>query len=441
MFKRLSVLTVALLIGMGNAGMAQASSDTALAALPETWDLATCLNYAKQHNITIQSMRLTAASDAQDLIQSRAARYPNLSGSAGEGLNHDQGGFFTNTNLGLSSSMVLYQGGYLKNDIKSKDLSVQAAKLNVAAAENDVTLSITQAFLNILLARENIIYYQDLVATTDSQVRQGQQRFQAGVLARKDYLELQATLASDKYSLVLANNTLRQNTLVLKQMLQLPTDAPFTAAVTAADSVTVKAVLTPLDEAETIAAKNRPEVKSGELGVQIQQTELAKVRSGLKPTLSLGGSIGTNYTKNGINNYFPQLNQNFNQSLGLNLDVPILDRKVTRSNTEKAKIAVDQARLSLQDTKTTLAQHIEQAYIDVENARSQYEAAAEQLQYSEEAFRIADQQLKIGVYDIVDYLQQKNQYVQAQQSFIQAKYTAALYQKVYNFYIGIPVTE
>lgn len=439
MFRRPSILTVALLLSMGNALVAQ--TDTVSAALPATWDLATCLNYATQHNITIQSMRLTARSEAQDLAQSRAARYPNLAGSASEGFNHDQAGFITNTNLGVSSSVVLYQGGYLNNDVKSKALTEQAANLNVAAAENDVTLQITQAFLNILLARENIIYYEDLVATTDSQVRQGQQRFQAGVLARKDFLELQATLASDKYSLVLASSTLKQNTLVLKQMLQLPTDAPFQAATKASDSVTVKAILTPLDEAEAIAVKNRPEVKSGELGVQIQQTELKKARSGLRPTLSLGGSIGTSYTKNGINSYFPQLNNNFNQSLGLSLDVPILDRKVTRASTERAKIAIDQAKLSLQDTKTTLAQQIEQAYINVENAQSQYEAASEQLSYSEESFRIADEQLKIGVYNIVDYLQQKNQYVQAQQSFIQAKYSAALYQKVYNFYIGIPVTE
>lgn len=435
MIKR-SFLITGLLLGLASA--IQAQTDTA--ALPATWDLAACLTYAKQHNITINSMRLTASSEAQDLAQAKAARYPDLSGSASEGLNHGQSsGFSTNTSLGISSSVVLYEGGYLQNDVRSKDLSVQAANLNVASAENDVTLSLTQAFLNILLARENIVYYQDLVATTDSQVHQGQERFDAGTIARKDFLELQATLASDKYSLVQAQNTLRQNTLVLKQMLQLPTGTPFQISTT--DSVTINPVVTSLQEAQAIALKNRPEVKSGELGVQIQQVELEKARSGLRPTLSLGGSVGTNYAKNGINSYFPQLNDNFNQSLGLNLDVPILDRKVTRANTERAKIAIDQANLSLQDTKTTLTQNIERAYIDMENAESQYAAAEDQLKYAGESFRIADQQLKIGVYDIVDYLQQKNQYVQAQQSYIQAKYSAALFQKVYNFYTGIPVTQ
>lgn len=436
MLKKASIMIGIFLSAL--AGPLSAQTDSA-AALPEVWDLQTCLEYAKQHNITINSMRLTARSQQLNLDQAEAARYPNLSGSASQDLNHYKSGFSTGTNLGVSSSVILYEGGYLNNDVKSKQLSIKASNLDVAAAENDVTLSITQAFLNILLARENIVYYQDLVATTDSQVSQGKERFDAGTLAKQDFLELQATLASDQYSLVVAQNTLRQNSLVLKQLLQLPTSAHF--EVKASDTITMNPNITPLAEAQDIAIKNRPEVKSSELDVQIQQVELEKTKSGLLPSLSLGGSLGTSSSNNGINGYMPQFGDNFNQSLGLNLSIPILDRKITRSNTERAKIQIDQAKLNLQNTKTTLNQEIEQAYINMENAQNQYNAAAQQLNYSEESFRIADQQLKIGVYDIVDYLQQKTQYVQAQQSYIQAKYSTALYEKVYHFYIGIPVTQ
>lgn len=436
MLKRGSII-FCILLAMGSRLYAQSDSTS---ALPSVWDLQTCLDYAKKNNITLNSMRLSASTREQDLLQSRAARYPDLAGNASQDLSHyTSSGVSTSTNVGLSSSVTLYAGGYLNNDIKSKQLSLQAANLDVKAAENDVTLQITQAFLNILLAKENILYYEDLVTTTQSQVTQGQQRFDAGTLAQKDLLELQATLAADRYSLVLAENTLRQNTLVLKQILQLPTGAPFDVKST--DSVSTSPVITPLKEAEDIALKSRPEVKSSELGVQVQQVELEKIKSGLRPTLSLGGSLGTNYSGNASGNYFPQLNNNFYQQLGLSLAVPILDRKVTRTNTEKAKIAINQAELSLQDTKTALSQNVEQAYINVQNAQSQYSAAAEQLKFTTESFRIANEQLKIGVYNMVDYLQQKNLYVQAQQSYIQAKYSEALYTKIYNFYLGIPVTE
>lgn len=403
------------------------------------WNLRQCIDYAKKNNITINSMRLTANTDQQQLIQSQAARYPDLSGNLTQNLEHYNSGFYTNSGIGASSSVILYQGGYLKNDIKSKQFSLEAANLNVSAAENDITLQITQAFLNILLANENISYFKDLVATSQSQVQQGQQFFNAGTLAKAGLLQLEAALASDQYSLVQAANTKRQNAIILKQILQLPANISFDVT----DSIPGDTAqpITPLDQAIEIALNTRPEVKSGALGVQVEQAELEKAKSGLRPTLSLGGALGTNYAGTQTGKYFSQVNNNFYQQLGLTLGIPILDRKVTKTNTEMAKIAIDQAKLSLQDTKTTLAQSVEQAYINLENAQNQFSAAVVQLNYAEENFRIAEQQLKIGVFNLVDYLQQKNLYVQAQQQYLQAKYSSILYEKIYNFYLGIPVTQ
>jgi outer membrane protein len=149
----------------------------------------------------------------------------------------------------------------------------------------------------------------------------------------------------------------------------------------------------------------------------------------------------TNYSKDPAYKYFPQLNNNFYQQLGLTLSIPILDRKVTRTNVARAQIQTQQAKLNLQNTKLVLTQAIQQAYLNVQNAQSQYSAAEEQLSYTQEAYRIANEQLKIGVYNTVEYLQQKNLYIQALQSYIQAKYANELYTRIYNFYIGIPVTQ
>ena len=410
---------------------------------PVTWDLATCLAYAQSHNITINSLRLSAKSGEQDVMLSRAARYPNLGGNVSQSLtNYTSGGSLNPASgYGISSTVTLYNGGYINNDIKQKDLTLKAANLDVQASGNDITLQITQAYLNILLARENIVYLQDLIATTQAQVTQGQQRMDAGTLARKDLLELQAVLANDKYTLVAAQNTERQNTLTLKQILQLPTDTGFTVSPAPADTTQKGILAAPLAQAQQTALDNRPEVKSGALGVQIAEINIEKARAGLRPVLSLGGSLYTGYTKDPAYKYFPQLNNNFYQQLGLTLSIPIFDRKVTRTNVEKARIQTDQAKLNLQNTKLVLTQAIEQAYLNVQNAQSQYSAAKEQLNYTEEAYRIANEQLKIGVYNTVEYLQQKNLYIQALQSYIQAKYASELYTRIYNFYTGIPVTQ
>jgi outer membrane protein len=211
--------------------------------------------------------------------------------------------------------------------------------------------------------------------------------------------------------------------------------------ITGTDSLAEEMRVMPLSEAQQIALQNRPEIKSGSLNVQIAQIDIDKAKAGLKPTLSLGGSLYTSYSKDPSYKYFTQLNNNFYRQLGATLSVPLFDRKVAKTNIEKARIETDQARLTLQSTKTTLSQSIEQAYINVLNAQSQYSAAGEQLKYTQESYRIANEELKIGTYNTVEFLQQKNLYIQALQSYVQAKYSTILYNKIYNFYIGIPVTQ
>lgn len=407
--------------------------------VPVLWDLKTCLDYAKKNNITINSLRLSSKSSEQDLILSKAARYPNLTGSVSQSITNYKTGVTPSSGYGVNSAVTLYNGGYYKNDIKAKQLSLQVAGLDIQASENDITLQITQAYLNILLARENIVYQLDVVNTLKAQVAQGQQRFDAGTIAKKDLLELQAVLANDQYNLVAEQNTKRQYILTLKQLLQLPSETNFDIVMT--DTIAIASLSAPLSEAQQIALQNRPEVKSSELSVQVSELNIEKAKVGLRPSLDAGGSFNSNFAKNGTDKYFTQLNNNFYQQLGLSLSVPLFDRRVTQTNVAKAKIARDQASLSLQNTKTILSQSIEQAYINVLNAQSQYAAAVEQMKYTEETYRIANEQLKIGVYNTVDYLQQKNLYVQALQSYIQAKYAVMLYIKIYNFYTGVAVTQ
>lgn len=314
---------------------------------------------------------------------------------------------------------------------------MQSANLNILQTQNDITLQITQAFLNILLAKENIVYVEDLIKTSQSQLQQGQQRFDAGAIAKKDLVQLQAQLANDEYTLVTSQNNLRQNELTLKQILQLPSSYNF--EISASDTLITDKVYPPLQEAENKALQTRPEVKNGELNVQVAQTDLNKVKAGALPTVSLGGSLATGYSDYQTGKYTSQLNNNFYQQLGVTVSIPIFSNRINKTNIEKSKIQIGEAKLSLQYTKTVLSQEVEQAYINVLNAQSQYTAAEKQLESNEESYRITNEEFKIGSVNMVDLLQQKNLYVQALQAYIQAKYNSILILKIYEFYTGVPV--
>jgi outer membrane protein len=418
------------------------------ATAPLTWDLQACLDYAKKNNITIKDLRWGARSSEQDLLQARAARLPNLTGTLSQSVvnsnnaNPVVGGFQTQANAsgnyGLSSSLVIYNGNYLNNDVKQKNMLLESANLNVQQAENDITLQITQAYLNILLQKENIVYLQDLVNTSKGQLALGKQRFDAGSLSRKDYLQLEATLANDQYNLVTAVNAHRTNLITLKQILQLPSSANFD--VVQPDTLVTDQSLISLPEAVNAAVHLRPEVKIGELGVQSAQVELEKSRAGALPTVSLGAGISSGYSDNQDLKYFNQLDNNFYQRLGLTVSIPIFANRINKSNIERSKIQIEQAKLSLQGTRTTLDQAVEQAYINAMNAQAQLTAAESQWKTTQESFHITNEQLRLGAFNTIDLLTQKNLYVQALQAYVQAKYNSVLNKKIYEFYTGVPVT-
>ncbi len=422
------------------------AQDTAARHLPLKWDLQACLDYAIKNNITINTLRLDRLSGEQDLQLAKAASQPNLTGSASEYLNFQKGvnssGAYTGRKLtetgsyGLGSSVILYQGGYLRYATREKQLSLQSAGLNILQEENDITLNVTQAFLNILLAKENIVYLEDLLNTSKAQLKQAQQKYDAGSIALKDLVELQAQTANDNYTLVTAQNTHRQNIISLKQLLQLPSALSF--GIQEPDTLMAKALIPGLEEVQQQALASRPEVKIGDLNLQIARTDLQLARSGYLPTITGSGAIATSHS-GGNPGPLQQLDNNFYQQIGLNLSVPIFNRRATRTNVEKAKIGIEQAQLNLNNTKNNLSLTVEQAYVNVVNAQGQYDAAVEQLKYTQESYRIANEQLKVGASNTVDYLVQKNLYVQALQSYVQAKYNAALSIRIYDFYRGIPI--
>ncbi|WP_366511991.1 TolC family protein, partial [uncultured Chryseobacterium sp.] len=89
-----------------------------------------CIEYAKQHNISINSLRLSRNAVEQDLLQAKKAKYPNLNASISQGIlavNGNNGlnvNGITSQNIAASSSMTLYRAGYIRNNEASKNLLV-----------------------------------------------------------------------------------------------------------------------------------------------------------------------------------------------------------------------------------------------------------------------------------------------------------------------------
>ena len=220
-------------------------------------DFVKCIDYAKVNNFSITSLRLSKNATDQDLLQAKAAKYPNLNGSVSQGIfavNGSNGLHVNGLNsqsIGANSSMILYHDNNINNTVLSKGQLVQMADLSVKEAENNITLSVTQAFLNIVMSQENIVALQNLLITTQTQIKQGNQLYDAGSISKLNFLQLQAQQAQDEYNLIAAQNALRTDLLNLKQLLQLPSTYDF--QISAPSTILVSDDLKSLQEVQDLA--------------------------------------------------------------------------------------------------------------------------------------------------------------------------------------------
>src|SRR5574338_863008 len=161
----------------------------------KAWTISDCFKYASEHNIQINTLRLNEQSNYQDLWAAKGLKIPSLAASVGNlfiNANNSNGsGGLVNqlTNGGsysVNSGIVLWNGNSINNTIQQRQLLTQSAGLSVQQSFNTITLEITQAYLDILLAKENLKYITDLVNTSEARVKQGQQFYDAGSIAKKD---------------------------------------------------------------------------------------------------------------------------------------------------------------------------------------------------------------------------------------------------------------
>ncbi|MBK7433269.1 MAG: TolC family protein [Chitinophagaceae bacterium] len=143
------------------------------------WNLLQCVEYAMANNISVKQTELQTKLAELQYSQSKWGRLPNLNFSGGpaynSGRNQDPTSFslitqsYLSANMQLQSSAEIFNWFSRKNTIAANEWEVQAAKASTDKLKNDIALTVANAYLQILLARE-----QEKIAGVQLQQSQSQ---------------------------------------------------------------------------------------------------------------------------------------------------------------------------------------------------------------------------------------------------------------------------
>lgn len=414
---------------------------------PEAWDLASCIDYAMKHNISLQQSRMTTESSLIDVKTAKAALFPNLSFSTSHNFVNrpliEDGSAKENSyngNYGLNSSWTLYNGGKNTKTIEQQKLNSRIAELNTNQSADNIEISITQLYVQILYANESVKINESTLETSEAQVNRAKELLAVGYIAQSDYAQLEAQYSNDKYSLVSSQAALQNYKLQLKQLLELDGEEEINVLYPNVDNEKVLQLLPGKTEIYNTALAIRPEIEVGKLNVEASDLSIDIARAGYLPTLSLSAGIGTNHTSGSDFTFGEQVKNGWNNSIGLTLSVPIFNNRQTKSAVQKAKLQYESSKLDLLNEQKNLYSTIESLWLDANTAQQKFMAANEKLQSSQTSYDLVNEQFSLGMKNTVELLTEKNNLLSARQEVLQAKYMAILNSQLLRFYQGEQIT-
>ena len=455
---------------------------TATSYAQETWSLEKCVNYALSNNISIAQTKIGQKFTEIDEHQARHAKYPNV--NAGGSMNLNLGRsvdpvtndfvsetFYAN-NFSLNSGVVIYNGGRLKNSLKQAKINNQSATLDIAQSERDIALLVANTYLNVIFAKENLKIVNNQLALSQEQLKQLNQLIAAGTRPPNEALNIEAQIALNEQNILAAENTIATALLNLKQLLRINKDID---VIIPDGDIPLRSdpdMLT-MEEVFTSALNTQPSIKAATLDLESALIGVDIAESALKPTLNAGGSVGTNYSNKGVfidgttrvidqqmiifngaettigfpvdipnfknQPYFDQIQDNLSYGVGVNLNIPIYNNMVNRSNVERAKLNIETTELTNLQLKDNLKIQVMQALVDARTAKLQVKASQKSYDAQTAAFANTKRRYDLGGINTYDYIDAKNQLDIAQLNLVISKYDYIFKSKVIDFYMGYPL--
>lgn len=458
-----------------------ALSTIVMAQGKKEWTLEECLNYALENNIDIrQSQQNVDIADYNH--EANVANFaPNLTFSAGYnwnfGLSIDP---VTNVpsridrqtgNMALSSSWVLFDGLRNVNQYRQGRIDYLASTYQLASLKNDISVNVASAYLQILMNKEVLLVSTEQFQNSSRMYEQSKKRFDAGAIAEAELLQAESQMASDEQRLVVAENSLTLSLLDLAQLLQLEDVASFDVSTPDFDlppgAILAQSPQNIYDQAKEV----QPVVQASEMNVQSAELALAQSQGQMWPTLSLQAAISTNYSDqistydgtqmvvtpigywddNGstvpvytqvevpvgaeLKGVGPQLSDNINEYIGLNLTWPIFSRLQIRNSVRQQEFQVTRAELEQERVHNQLLQTIQRAHADARASLKSYNASTKAVDAAKLNLDFATLRREEGAISQYEYDSARNNYLAAKSQQLQSKYDYIFKIRVLEFYL------
>lgn len=422
------------------AGAAAQAADTRIVtfgeamriALEGNLDLKQAENFAATSKIAVSEARMQFVPDLRFSTSTSQNFGRNFDENEGRIVNQSS----RSASLGVNSGVTLFDGFANTASLRQAQLEDRATDLDLGRARETVVFTVASNFLALIQQQEQVRVRRESLAAEQALAEQIRTYVNAGSRTVADQYQQEANVASAQLTLVEAQRSEELARVDLIDTLHLDPGGIYEFE-RPADAVLARSGdLPPLEEMLSKSLAQRTDIDAEEARVAAAEQGIRVARSGYWPDITLSAGYSSAYTSVSPFSFDEQLDQRRGGSVGLNLSVPLFDRRSTANASRRAELRTQSERLALERLRQDIALQVRRVQLDYRSAREQFAASEAQQRAAELALKTTQQRYRAGAATLVEVSQARASQVQAASSLVGSRYNLLFQRTLADYYLG-----
>ena len=323
-------------------------------------------------------------------------------------------------NIQLAASQLIYDGGAVISGIRSAVAGENSAFFSMRATIDSTIAQVKTNFFQVVLNRALIVAQEQSVTLLQQQLKDQQNRYEAGTVPRFNVLQAEVALANAKPPLIQAQNAYRISLYTLVKLLGMdyprghPSEVPFNIV----GQLAYNPRKIDTDQSIRVAVARNPSLKAQRQLILSQAANVNAQFAGFLPTIS--ATAGREITNN-------QSSMNLGSSLndwffGATGTWAIWDGLATAGKVQQAKAQLQQASINYDNSVRQIILDVQQAISNLQQAKETIDSQEASVVQGMEALRLAQERLDAGAGTQLDVLNAQVSLLQSQTFVLQARY-------------------
>ncbi len=333
-------------------------------------------------------------------------------------VNTTQGVYVNSAGATLTASQTIFN--------RQNDLAIdQAEKLEdlarsqLAQAEQDLIVRVSQAYFNVLAASDALQSVQGNSKAISEQLASAKRNFEVGNATITDTREAEARADLAKSQQIGAENDLLVAKVTLDQLVGRNGVVPHPLAL---PNVLPPVMPSQVSDWVTLAESDSPGIKQAQLALDVAQLETQRAKAGHLPTLVAGASLGRNRQHEAVTGVSPFSGNGSTSGVSITLNVPLFAGFSIQNRVRETYALEEKAKTDLDGAHNSVVLGTRTAFLGALSQAAQVKALEAAESSSKLALDATQLGYKVGVKVNLDVLNAQYQLYSTQRDLAAARY-------------------